>query len=71
MSAAPTGVALFANWRFFVADDKQKTQPKGKDKRTGEPHKPIEIPVPKRREFFQSLKQAARDEIVRRTSTKK
>jgi hypothetical protein len=37
----------------------QKTQPKGKDKRTGEPAKPLEIPVPKREEIEVLLKRAS------------
>jgi hypothetical protein len=40
----------------------QKTQPKGKDKRTGEPAKPLEIPVPKRDEIDGLLKRAAKPE---------
>ena len=44
---------------------KQKTQPKGKDKRTGKPAQPLEIPVPKRKQFEDLLKRAA----LRRTST--
>jgi hypothetical protein len=43
-----------------MADRKQKTQPKGKDKRTGEPAKPLEIPVPKREEIEGLLKRAAK-----------
>ena len=39
---------------------KQKTQPKGKDKRTGKPAEPLEIPVPKRGDFSSLLKKAAR-----------
>jgi len=39
---------------------KQDTQPKGKDKETGEPHKPIKIPVPKRDEIEQLLQKASR-----------
>jgi hypothetical protein len=38
----------------------QKTQPKGKDKRTGRQAKPIEIPVPKRDEIEGLLKRAAK-----------
>ena len=38
----------------------QDTQPKGKDKETGEPHKPVKIPVPKRDEIEQVLKRAAK-----------
>ena len=30
----------------------QKTRPKGIDKKTGKPHKPVEIPVPTRKEVF-------------------
>ena len=39
---------------------KQKTQPKGRDKRTGETAEPIEIPVPKRKDFDSLLGKAAR-----------
>jgi hypothetical protein len=39
----------------------QKTQPKGKDKRTGQPAKPLEIPVPKRDEIEGLLKRAAQN----------
>jgi hypothetical protein len=46
---------------------KQKTQPKGKDKRTGGPADPIEIPVPKRKQFEDLLKRAA----LRGTSSSK
>jgi hypothetical protein len=49
------------------AERKQKTQPKGKDKRTGQPAEPIEIPVPKRKQFEALLKRAA----LRRSSTSK
>jgi hypothetical protein len=38
---------------------KQKSTPKGKDK-SGKPHEPIEIPVPKRRDFEDVLRRAAR-----------
>lgn len=38
----------------------QKTQPKGKDKRTGKVHDPIEIPVPKRRDVDGLLDRAAK-----------
>jgi hypothetical protein len=37
----------------------QKSTPKGKDK-SGKPHEPIEIPVPKRRDFEDVLRRAAR-----------
>ena len=53
---------------------KQKTRPRGRDQKTGRPHKPIEIPVPKRGTIERMLKRAAnagRDAVVRRTSTKK
>jgi hypothetical protein len=46
---------------------KQKTQPKGKNKKTGEPHEPVEIPVPNRKTFEAMLKRAA----LRKTSTQK
>jgi hypothetical protein len=45
-----------------VADDDkptQKTTPKGKDK-TGKPHEPIEIPVPKRKDIESLLQKAAK-----------
>jgi hypothetical protein len=54
-----------------MADDQQGseptqlTQPKGIDPKTGKPHKPIEIPVPKRGVFDRLLKRAentARDD---------
>ena len=38
---------------------RQKTQPKGIDPKTGKPHEPIEIPVPKRDDFERLLKRAA------------
>jgi len=38
---------------------KQKTQPKGIDPKTGKPHEPIEIPVPKRDDIERLLKRAA------------
>lgn len=43
-----------------VPDDrpKQPTQPKGK-KRSGEPHEPVEVPVPKRGEIDRLLRRAA------------
>jgi hypothetical protein len=37
----------------------QKSTPKGKDK-SGKPHKPIDIPVPKRQDFEDVLRRAAR-----------
>jgi hypothetical protein len=40
--------------------DIQKTQPKGKDKRTGEPARPLEIPVPKRGKIERLLARAAK-----------
>jgi hypothetical protein len=46
---------------------KQKTQPKGKDKRTGKPADPIDIPIPRRKQFEDMLRRAA----LRRTSTSK
>jgi hypothetical protein len=42
---------------------KQKTQPKGKDKKTGKPAEPVEIPVPKRRDFDALLKRASRRKL--------
>jgi hypothetical protein len=36
----------------------QATQPKGIDPKTGKPHEPIEIPVPKRRTFDELLERA-------------
>ena len=47
---------------------KQKTQPKGRDKKTGEPHEPVEIPVPKRSEFDSMLKRAAKGSATDRPS---
>ena len=44
---------------------KQKTQPKGKNKRTGDAAEPIEIPVPKRREIDALLTKAAKRENPR------
>jgi hypothetical protein len=49
----------------------QKTQPKGIDPETGKPYELVDIPAPKRSEFFAALKRAGRDAIVRRTSTKR
>jgi hypothetical protein len=40
------------------AEATQPTQPKGKDEH-GEPHEPIEIPVPKREEFERLVRRAA------------
>ena len=37
----------------------QKTQPQGKDKR-GRPHKPIDIPIPKRDDIERLLTKAAK-----------
>jgi hypothetical protein len=39
---------------------KQKTQPKGIDPKTGKPYEPVEIPVPKKEDFDQMLKRAAK-----------
>jgi hypothetical protein len=36
----------------------QKTQPRGIDPKTGKPYKPVEIPVPKRKDFDRLLKRA-------------
>lgn len=36
----------------------QKTQPRGIDPKTGKPYEPVEIPVPKREDFFGVLKRA-------------
>jgi len=38
-------------------EPKQKTQPKGKDAK-GNPAEPVEIPVPKRKDFDSLLKRA-------------
>jgi hypothetical protein len=46
---------------------KQKTQPKGRDKKTGKPHEPIEVPVPKRGEVEDLLKRAAKGRPSTRT----
>lgn len=51
--------------------DTQKTMPKGIDPKTGKPYEGIEIPVPKRSEFFAALSRVARDAVVRKTSTKR
>lgn len=40
------------------AEPTQKTQPKGRDKESGEPYEPIEIPVPKRSTWDRLLKRA-------------
>lgn len=37
----------------------QKTQPKGRDKATGEPYAPIEIPVPTRGEWLRNMEKVA------------
>lgn len=50
-----------ARYPDLMADRKtQKTQPKGKDKRSGKAAKPLEIPVPKRDEIEGLLKRAAK-----------
>jgi len=36
----------------------QKTQPRGIDPETGRPYKPVEIPVPKRKDFDKLLDRA-------------
>lgn len=41
------------------SDPKQKTQPRGTDK-AGNPHEPIEIPVPKKKDVLRILKRSAR-----------
>lgn len=38
----------------------QKTQPKGKDKRTGKPAEPLEVPMAKRADIEKVLERAAR-----------
>lgn len=38
----------------------QKTRPKGRDKRTGKPAEPMEIPVPKKGAFDDLLRRASR-----------
>ena len=38
---------------------RQKTKPKGKDKRTGKPAEPIEIPVPEREDLEKVLRRAS------------
>jgi hypothetical protein len=40
------------------SEPKQKTQPRGTDK-AGEPHEPIEIPVPKKKDVLRILKKSA------------
>lgn len=45
-----------------VSDERkptQKTTPKGTDK-SGKPHEPIDIPVPKRKDFEDVLRRASR-----------
>jgi hypothetical protein len=37
----------------------QPTQPKGKDKQTGKPHEPVEIPVPKVSTFRAAIRKVA------------
>jgi len=48
----------------LLSDDakpkRQKSQPKGKDKRTGKPAEPMEIPVPKRGAIERVLGRASR-----------
>lgn len=46
----------------------QKTQPRGKDKETGETYPPIDIPVPKRVDVDDVLRKAARPSGARRPS---
>ncbi len=47
-----------------MADEqKQKTTPKGIDPKTGKPFEPIEIPVPKRRDFEDVLRRATRKDL--------
>ncbi len=41
-----------------ASEPTQQTQPKGIDPRTGEPFKPVEIPVPERGVFDRLLKRA-------------
>jgi hypothetical protein len=40
--------------------EKQKTQPRGRNKKTGKPFEPVEIPVPKRSEVESLLRRAAK-----------
>jgi hypothetical protein len=42
------------------SEKRQQTQPKGKDKRTGKPAEPLDIPVPKRKDVERVLERAAR-----------
>jgi hypothetical protein len=47
-----------------MADERrQKTTPKGIDPKTGKPFEPIEIPVPKRRDFEDVLRRATRKDL--------
>jgi hypothetical protein len=53
-----------------MADDKQqeptqRTQPKGKDKATGKPYEPIEIPVPKVSTFRAAIRKVAQPDLGR------
>jgi hypothetical protein len=41
------------------SEPKQKTQPRGIDKETGESHEPIEIPIPKKKDVLRILKKSA------------
>jgi len=44
-----------------MADErKQKTTPNGIDPKTGKPYEPVEIPVPKQRDFEDVLRKVAR-----------
>jgi hypothetical protein len=40
------------------AEPTQQTQPKGIDPKTGKSYEPVEIPVPKRKDFEKLLKRA-------------
>ena len=54
-----------------VSDDAkpmQKSQPKGINKKTANPHEPIDVPVPKRDEINRMLKQAAKPKSSRSTA---
>jgi hypothetical protein len=37
----------------------QKTQPKGRDKKTGKPYPPSEIPIPTREEWLRNVEKVA------------
>lgn len=46
----------------------QKTHPRGIDPKTGKPYEPVEIPVPKRKDFDRALKRLISPSSQRRDS---